>query len=34
MAPVEEKRYPGIGLAISFGFGFLFWGTVIYLIVR
>ncbi len=43
MAPVEhdepyllpgEKRYPGIGMILSFGFGILFWGTIIYLIVR
>lgn len=31
MAPVdEEKRYPGIGLAIAFGTGFLFWGSILY----
>lgn len=31
---VEEKRYPGIGLLLTFGTGFIFWGTVLYLIFR
>jgi hypothetical protein len=30
MAPIEEKRYPGIGLALAFGTGLLFWGSLFY----
>jgi hypothetical protein len=29
-----EKRYPGIGLLIVFGTGFLFWGVVLYFVFR
>ncbi len=32
LLPTEEKRYPGIGLLIAFGTGFLFWGTLAWLI--
>lgn len=30
LMPKEEKTYPGIGLMIAFGTGFLFWGAVFY----
>jgi hypothetical protein len=30
----EERRYPGVGLILSFGTGLLFWGFVAYLLWR
>ncbi len=32
--PYEEKRYPGVGLLITLGFGLIFWGTLGYFIFR
>lgn|SRR5574337_1539664 len=31
--PKEEKKYPGVGLLLAFGTGFLFWGAVAWLVV-
>jgi len=30
--PPKEKTYPGVGLLIAFGTGFLFWGAVAWLV--
>lgn len=30
----EEKRYPGVGLLMTLGFGLIFWSTVAYFIFR
>lgn len=30
----QEKTYPGVGLLLAFGTGFIFWGTVLYFIFR
>lgn len=30
----QEKTYPGVGLLIAFGTGFLFWGTVLFFACR
>lgn len=30
----KEKQYPGIGLLIAFGTGFLFWGSVFFFACR
>ena len=29
---VKEKRYPGVGLLLTFGTGLLFWSTLAYVI--
>jgi hypothetical protein len=30
----QERTYPGVGLLITLGSGFLFWGSLAYIVLR
>jgi len=30
----NERTYPGVGLLITLGSGFLFWGSLAYMVLR